>query len=84
MLADDQHEHGLPTEGMCCLCTMEDITIEDKNYVEYQSYPSMRWKPALFEKCVVEQVSIHSWCISMFFCHLFVSPKQYFLAQIYS
>eukprot|EP00592_Proboscia_alata_P011547 CAMPEP_0194383800 /NCGR_PEP_ID=MMETSP0174-20130528/69871_1 /TAXON_ID=216777 /ORGANISM="Proboscia alata, Strain PI-D3" /LENGTH=133 /DNA_ID=CAMNT_0039170383 /DNA_START=262 /DNA_END=663 /DNA_ORIENTATION=- len=35
---------------------MEDITIEDKNYVEYQSYPSMRWKPALFEKCVVEQI----------------------------
>ena len=28
-------EHGEPTEGMCCLCTMEDITKEDGNYGEY-------------------------------------------------
>ena len=26
------YEHGKPTEGMCCLCTMEDITEEDQNY----------------------------------------------------
>ena len=25
-------EHGNPTEDMCCLCTMEDITEEDSNY----------------------------------------------------
>jgi hypothetical protein len=25
-------EHGKPTDGMCCLCTMEDITEEDGNY----------------------------------------------------
>jgi len=25
-------EHGEPVEGMCCLCTMEDITNEEKNY----------------------------------------------------
>ena len=25
--------------------------------VEYQSYPSMKWKPAQFELCVVQQVS---------------------------
>jgi hypothetical protein len=24
--------HGKPTEGMCCFCTMEDITEEDGNY----------------------------------------------------
>lgn len=24
--------HGKPSEGMCCLCTMEDITEEDGNY----------------------------------------------------
>ena len=24
--------HGKPYDGMCCLCTMEDITIEDGNY----------------------------------------------------
>ncbi|KAL7517586.1 hypothetical protein ACHAWX_004948 [Stephanocyclus meneghinianus] len=41
---------------MCCLCTMEDITDEDQNYVEFQSYPSMKWKPAQFELCVVQQL----------------------------
>lgn len=51
-----QDQHGTPTEGMCCLCTMEDITEEDKNYVEFQSYPSMTWKAALFEMCVVQQL----------------------------
>ncbi|KAL3798980.1 hypothetical protein HJC23_005119 [Cyclotella cryptica] len=53
---NDQYEHGSPTEGMCCLCTMEDITDEDENYVEFQSYPSMKWKPAQFELCVVQQL----------------------------
>jgi hypothetical protein len=28
----DEYEHGKPTDGMCCLCTMEDITEEDQNY----------------------------------------------------
>lgn len=27
-------EHGKPKNGMCCLCTMEDITEEDGNYGE--------------------------------------------------
>jgi hypothetical protein len=27
-----ESEHGKPTDGMMCLCTMEDITEEDKNY----------------------------------------------------
>jgi len=50
------YQHGKPTEGMCCLCTMEDITEEDQNYVEFQSYPSMKWQPAQFELCVVQQL----------------------------
>jgi CO dehydrogenase/acetyl-CoA synthase alpha subunit len=24
--------HGTPVPDMCCLCTMEDITLEDGNY----------------------------------------------------
>ncbi|KAL3772461.1 hypothetical protein ACHAW5_007316 [Stephanodiscus triporus] len=57
-MADSSEEcqHGRPPEGMCCLCTMEDITEEDQNYVEFQSYPSMKWKPAQFELCVVQQL----------------------------
>eukprot|EP00558_Chaetoceros_sp_UNC1202_P012001 CAMPEP_0197251346 /NCGR_PEP_ID=MMETSP1429-20130617/56829_1 /TAXON_ID=49237 /ORGANISM="Chaetoceros sp., Strain UNC1202" /LENGTH=130 /DNA_ID=CAMNT_0042713397 /DNA_START=133 /DNA_END=525 /DNA_ORIENTATION=+ len=35
---------------------MEDITEEDGNYVEYQCSPSMNWKPAQFELCVVQQL----------------------------
>lgn len=46
--------HQKPKEGMVCLVTYEDIT--EENYVEYQVYPSMKWKPALFEQCVVEQM----------------------------
>mmetsp|Transcript_9937 Transcript_9937/g.17647 ORF Transcript_9937/g.17647 Transcript_9937/m.17647 type:complete len:158 (+) Transcript_9937:76-549(+) len=56
MAEDDAYEHGTPTDGMCCLCTMEDITNEDQNYVEFQSFPSMKWKPAQFELCVVQQL----------------------------
>jgi len=48
--------HGKPSEGMCCLCTMEDITEEDGNYVEYQTHPSMKWHPALYEQSVVEEL----------------------------
>ena len=49
-------EHGKPTDGMCCLCTMEDITEEDGNYVEYQTAPSMKWFPCMYEKVVVQQL----------------------------
>jgi hypothetical protein len=34
MSEEEPHQHGRPTEGMCCLCTMEDITDEDQNYGE--------------------------------------------------
>jgi hypothetical protein len=30
------YKHGKPTEGMCCLCTMEDITEEDQNYGKFR------------------------------------------------
>jgi hypothetical protein len=50
----DMNVHQIPKDGMMCLVTYEDITKE--NYVEYQVYPSMKWKPALFEQCVVEQM----------------------------
>ena len=50
----EKFEHGEPAEGMCCMCTYEDITLENENYVEYQSYPSMKWKPALFEESIVQ------------------------------
>jgi len=32
---------------------MEDITEENKNYVEYQTAPSMKWSPCNFEQCAV-------------------------------
>jgi len=35
---------------------MEDISMEDGNYVEYQCYPSLRWKPALYEQAVIEKL----------------------------
>jgi hypothetical protein len=42
--------------------------------VEFQSYPSMKWKPAQFEMCVVQQVGQDSYkpTIQMqFFKHCF-------------
>lgn len=35
---------------------MEDITEEDKNYVEYQTFPSLKWYPAMYEQSVVEEI----------------------------
>ena len=49
-------EHGTPTDGMECMATMEDITIEDKNYVEYQTAPSMRWQPSQYSSDVVKRL----------------------------
>ena len=37
-----------------CLATMEDITVE--NYVEYQTFPSMKWHAAQYEQSVVDQL----------------------------
>ena len=30
--SSDDYVHGKPSEGMCCLCTMEDIDDESQNY----------------------------------------------------
>mmetsp|Transcript_16026 Transcript_16026/g.20949 ORF Transcript_16026/g.20949 Transcript_16026/m.20949 type:complete len:161 (-) Transcript_16026:1346-1828(-) len=51
-----EDSHGEPYDGMMCLCTMEDISMADGNYVEYQCFPSMRWKPSLYEKAVVDKL----------------------------
>jgi hypothetical protein len=32
MSSDEPYQHGKPSAGMMCLCTMEDITEEDQNY----------------------------------------------------
>lgn len=32
MSESQEYPHGKPTDGMCCLCTYEDITEEDQNY----------------------------------------------------
>lgn len=34
------HSHGKPEDGLECLCTMEDITEDEGNYVEFRSEPS--------------------------------------------
>lgn len=49
-------QHGEPPPGLACLCTMEDITTEDGNYVEYQTYPSLTWHPCLYEQSVVVEL----------------------------
>eukprot|EP00536_Pseudo-nitzschia_multiseries_P018875 jgi/Psemu1/248943/estExt_Genewise1.C_32870003 len=41
---------------MMCYCTMEDITEDDGNYVEYQTYPSGTWHPCQFERSIVEHL----------------------------
>ena len=48
--------HGKPTDGMECFATMEDITEEDGNYVEYQTAPSMLWHPSQYERSTVENL----------------------------
>lgn len=58
IIVNDEEEtgnvHQKPQEGMTCLVTYEDIN--EDNYVEYQVFPSMKWKPALFEQCVIEEM----------------------------
>ena len=48
------HPHGSPREGMECLVTMEDITME--NYVEYRIAVDGQWRAALVEQSVVERL----------------------------
>ena len=32
MSSEGEYQHGKPAEGMCCMCTYEDITEEAQNY----------------------------------------------------
>ena len=50
------YSHGKPADGMECMATMEDITEEDQNYVEYQTMPSGRWHPSLYAADVVRRL----------------------------
>lgn len=52
--ASHEAHHGPPPDGLECLVTMEDI--DDSNYVEYQCFPSLQWKPSLMEQAVVEEL----------------------------
>ena len=38
--------------------------------VEFQSYPSMKWKPAQFELCAVQQVSCSWWQLHCIYWHI--------------
>nr|CCA14831.1 conserved hypothetical protein [Albugo laibachii Nc14] len=49
-------KHGLPYEGMECLATMEEITVEQGNFCEYQTYPSGLWHPSLFSASIVQHL----------------------------
>mmetsp|Transcript_29043 Transcript_29043/g.67935 ORF Transcript_29043/g.67935 Transcript_29043/m.67935 type:complete len:147 (+) Transcript_29043:197-637(+) len=46
--------HGKPTEGMECMCTLEDI--DEESYCEYQTMPSGKWHPSMFASSVVEEM----------------------------
>mmetsp|Transcript_19821 Transcript_19821/g.65543 ORF Transcript_19821/g.65543 Transcript_19821/m.65543 type:complete len:175 (+) Transcript_19821:94-618(+) len=48
--------HGKPAPGMECLCSMEDITEEDANYVEFRTAPSETWHPCHFSSDVVRSL----------------------------
>mmetsp|Transcript_33605 Transcript_33605/g.82630 ORF Transcript_33605/g.82630 Transcript_33605/m.82630 type:complete len:156 (-) Transcript_33605:596-1063(-) len=47
-------QHGKPTEGMECMCTLDDIT--EETYCEYQTMPSGKWHPAKFAAPVVDEM----------------------------
>lgn len=54
--APTNDEHAAPSDGMECMATMEDITLEDKNYCEYQTMPSGKWQPSLYSATVVRRL----------------------------
>lgn len=61
LLPPHVHVHGSAFyQGLSCLCTMEDLIRDgcDANFVEYQSYPSLKWQPALFEQSIIQQVCL--------------------------
>ncbi|KAI9916692.1 hypothetical protein PsorP6_017044 [Peronosclerospora sorghi] len=48
--------HGKPRAGLECMATMDEITEEEGNYCEFQSYPSGSWHASLYCSDVVEQL----------------------------
>ena len=55
-LAPSNDEHGTPDDEMECMATMEDITVEDGNYCEYQTAPSGSWHPCKYSSDVVRRL----------------------------
>ena len=55
-LASSGAEHGSPSDGMECLATMDDITLEDGNYCEYLTMPSNTWHPSAYCGEVVQRL----------------------------
>ena len=55
-LESSGHAHGGPQEDMECQCTMEDITVEDGNYCEYQTAPSLAWHPSGYSADTVKRL----------------------------
>lgn len=51
--------HGAPPAEWECMCTMEDITLENANYCEYQTAPSMAWHPSKFAADIVKRLITH-------------------------
>ncbi|CAI5743079.1 unnamed protein product [Peronospora destructor] len=48
--------HSKPHVNLECMATMDDITEEDGNYCEFQTFPSGSWHAALFCSDVVEKL----------------------------
>ena len=55
-LVASSSEHSAPADGLECMATMEDITLDDGNYCEYQTAPSMKWHPSLYSSEVVRRL----------------------------
>ena len=49
-------EHGPVPPQLECMATLEDITADDDNYVEYQTAPSGKWHPAMYCESVVRRL----------------------------
>lgn len=46
-------QHGPVPDNLECMVTFDDITVEDGNYAEYQTAPSMAWHPAKMSNACV-------------------------------
>jgi hypothetical protein len=48
--------HGPPPPHLECLCTFDEISLENENYCEYFTVPSGTWRPSLFSSSVVREL----------------------------